>query len=88
MQNIFNESSKNQESIFALFIVIFFWQQSASATQKLQKFSFTVGANYQDRLFCQALAEPGVQTNRDSVFVTPVYLGNMFQWIFSVIIYD
>lgn len=56
--------------------------------EMLEKFSFTVRDNYQDRLLFQALAEPGVRTNRDSVFVTPVYLGSMFQWTFWVIIYD
>lgn len=65
MQNMFKESSKNQESIFALFLVISFWQQSASAIQSqrckadksleasekmLEKFSFTVRDYYQDRL--------------------------------------
>lgn len=41
---------------------------------KPRKVFFRVRDNYQDRLFCQALAEPGDRTNRGSVFVTPVYL--------------
>lgn len=85
--------AKKKSHPYLHYFLLFLFGNSASATQSqrckadklleatekmLRKFSFTVGDNYQDRLFCQGLAEPGVKTNHAVFLLHPYILAACF----------